>query len=217
MSGKTVEEALDNGLTQLQVSRERVEYVEIQSPKKGFLNLFSKPAILEITVKPDPIEEARSFLSTILECMQVDLTIDIHQLKENEARFNLEGEDVGITIGKRGQTLESLQYLTNLAANRHADRFYRIELDAENYRERRQKTLEQLAFRLAEKAKRTKRKVTLEPMQAKERKLIHQTLQKDRAIETFSDGKEPRRHIVIAPKTTDLSCDQWFFDAIYGG
>lgn len=132
--------------------------------------------------------------------MQVDLTIDVHRFKENEARFNLEGEDVGITIGKRGQTLESLQYLTNLAANRHADRFYRIELDAENYRERRQKTLEQLAFRLAEKAKRTKRKVTLEPMQAKERKLIHQTLQKDRAIETFSDGKEPRRHIVIAPK-----------------
>ncbi|GAJ97188.1 MULTISPECIES: RNA-binding cell elongation regulator Jag/EloR [unclassified Geomicrobium] len=200
VSGKTIEEALENGLTQLDVNREQVNYVEIQSPTKGFLGLFSKPAILEITVKPDPFKEAKTFLEDVLKSMNVTLTVTVEKHKSQEATFDIQGKDVGVIIGKRGQTLESLQYLTNLAANRHSSKYVRITLDAENYRERRQQTLENLALRLAHKAKKTKRKVVLEPMQAKERKLIHQTLQKDRAIETTSDGKEPHRHVIIAPK-----------------
>ncbi|QQK81789.1 protein jag [Salicibibacter cibi] len=200
VTGKTVEEALDNGLTELQVGREQVDYVEIQTPKKGFLNLFSKPAILEITVKTDPLVEAEKFLADVLRGMDVDLDIHSTDTKGKTPRLEMSGEHVGIVIGKRGQTLESLQYLTNLVANRHSEQYLRIELDAENYRKRREQTLEQLAYRLAEKAKRTGRKVVLEPMQSKERKKIHQTLQHDAAIVTISDGKEPRRHIVIQPK-----------------
>ncbi|QDI91642.1 protein jag [Salicibibacter halophilus] len=200
VTGKSVEEALDNGLTELQVSREQVDYVEIQTPKKGFLNLFSKPAILEITVKPDPIAEAEKFLAEVLHGMDVDLDIHPTETEEKNPRLEMSGEHVGIVIGKRGQTLESLQYLTNLVANRYSEKYLRIELDAEDYRKRREKTLEQLAYRLAEKAKRTGRKVVLEPMQSKERKKIHQTLQNDTAVATISDGKEPRRHIVIQPK-----------------
>ena len=200
VTGKTVEEALDNGLTELQVGREQVDYVEIQTPKKGFLNLFSKPAILEITVKPDPLAEAEKFLADVLRGMAVDLNIDATDTEGKTPRFEMSGENVGIVIGKRGQTLESLQYLTNLVANRYSEQYLRIELDAENYRKRREQTLEQLAYRLAEKAKRTGRKVVLEPMQSKERRKIHQTLQRDTAVVTTSDGKEPRRHIVIQPK-----------------
>ncbi|AXF56497.1 RNA-binding cell elongation regulator Jag/EloR [Salicibibacter kimchii] len=200
VTGKTVEEALDNGLTELQVSREQVDYVEIQTPKKGFLNLFSKPAILEITVKPDPLAEAEYFLADVLHSMEVDLKIQSTKTEEKNPRLEMSGPNVGIVIGKRGQTLESLQYLTNLVANRYSEQYLRIELDAENYRERREKTLEQLAYRLAEKAKRTGRSVVLEPMQSKERKKIHQTLQHDTAVVTISDGNDPRRHIVIQPK-----------------
>ncbi|SDI49932.1 RNA-binding cell elongation regulator Jag/EloR [Natribacillus halophilus] len=202
VTGKTVEEALNQGLTELQATREQVDYVEIQTPKKGFLNFFSKPAILEITMKPDPVGEAERFLADVLRCMDVNLDIHAFDTEEKKARLEMNGEDVGMVIGKRGQTLESLQYLTNLAANRHSDQYRRIELDAENYRERRAKTLEQLAYRLAEKAKRTNRRVVLEPMQANERKKIHQTLQTDTAVDTLSDGKEPRRHVVIKPKET---------------
>ncbi|MBB6450594.1 spoIIIJ-associated protein [Geomicrobium halophilum] len=200
VTGKTVEEALDNGLNELQASREQVDYVEIQTPKKGFLNLFSKPAILEITLRPNPVGEAEDFLAEVLRCIDVGLEIESSDAGEQKARFDISGDQIGMVIGKRGQTLEALQYLTNLVANRHSDQYLHIEIDAENYRERREKALEQLANRLAEKAKRTNRKVALEPMQAKERKKIHQTLQNHSAVDTYSDGKEPRRHIVITPK-----------------
>src|SRR5690606_7755171 len=114
--------------------------------------------------------------------------------------FELKGEKIGVLIGKRGQTLDSLQYLVNLVANKHSEGYIRITLDAENYRSRRKEALEQLATRIGQKAIKTKKEVILEPMNALERKIIHLTLQNVKGIKTYSEGVEPNRRIVVAPK-----------------
>ena len=107
---------------------------------------------------------------------------------------------MGILIGKRGQTLESLQYLTNLAINKHSDEYYKVKIDTEDYRKRRKETLENLAKNIAYKVKRTKRPVSLEPMNPFERRIIHSALQNDRYVTTHSEGDEPYRHVVVTLK-----------------
>lgn len=198
-SGKTVEEAVNKALAELNVSEDKVEVVILESPQKGFLGLIgTKPAVVEVAIKIDPVAEGATFLRRLFEMMNVET--DISQTERSgDILFELTGKDVGVLIGKRGQTLDSLQLLTNLVVNRHGEKYIKIELDAENYRERRQQALVQLAERLAVKAKRTKAPVRLEPMQAYERKIIHAALQSVPGIETYSEGQEPRRYLVIAP------------------
>ena len=113
---------------------------------------------------------------------------------------DLSGEDMGVLIGKRGQTLDSLQYLTNLAINKHSDEYYKVKIDTEDYRKRRKETLENLAKNIAYKVKRTKRPVSLEPMNPFERRIIHSALQNDRYVTTHSEGDEPYRHVVVTLK-----------------
>ncbi|MFB4163639.1 RNA-binding cell elongation regulator Jag/EloR [Alteribacillus sp. JSM 102045] len=200
VSGKTIEEAINEALQKLgAANKEEIDYKVIEEPSKGFLGLIgTKPAVLEASVKPDPIEESVQFLQKVIRDMRVNVEVEVNK-RGRETEISLSGEDLGVMIGKRGKTLDSLQYLVNLVANRHSDRYARIVLDAENYRERRQEALELLAERLAAKARRTGEKVILEPMNARERKIIHAVLQEKDGVETHSDGTEPRRYVVITP------------------
>lgn len=147
----------------------------------------------------DPIDEAKSFLKDVLKNMGVQAFIQVKREKKT-VYFNVEGEKLAILIGKRGQTLNSLQLLTQLVVNRYAKEYIQVVLDAENYRKRREETLSQLAQKLANKATKTKQEVSLEPMPSFERKVIHSALVRDNRVKTYSVGTEPNRYIVIAPK-----------------
>lgn len=201
-TGKTIEEALAAALTELNVNEDRVEYEVLDLPKKGFLGLIgTKPAKIRVTVKKVPsIEVAIKFLEDIFDAMKIAVAIETIK-NEDGYICDLHGKDLGILIGKHGQTLDALQYLTNLTANKDmSQEKIKITLDVENYRKRRQETLCRLANHLADKVKRFGDKIVLEPMNRHERKIIHTALQDDRRILTYSDGEEPYRKVVIALK-----------------
>ncbi len=199
VSGKTVDEAVQSAIEQLNTTRERISIEVLEEPQKGFLGLIgTKPAVVEVEIKPDAAEEAVTFLQDVTKNMGVSIEIDQVQTKDG-LLLNLKGEGIGMLIGKRGQTLDSLQYLVNLVANKYSEQYMRIVLDAENYRERRKEALEQLAKRLGNKAVRTRKEVILEPMNALERKIIHTALQGVKGVKTYSEGVEPNRRIVVAP------------------
>ncbi|MEQ2527910.1 RNA-binding cell elongation regulator Jag/EloR [Bacillaceae bacterium CLA-AA-H227] len=197
-TGQTVVEAVKSALAQLETTEDRTEVSIIDEGKKGIFGFGSRPAIVKVTVKIDPVEEAKQFLLNVCEKMGVSAKIEVKR-EGKQVQFLLSGEKMALLIGKRGQTLNSLQYLTQLVINRFADQYLTVILDAEDYRKRRNETLIQLAERLAEKAQRTGQKVTLEPMPSYERKVIHTALMGNRRIKTYSDGVEPNRHIVISP------------------
>ena len=155
--------------------------------------------------KPKEINEnaptiAKEFLIEIFKTMNIIVNIDAKITDKNSLLINLEGDDIGVIIGKRGQTLDSLQYLTNLVVNKGEYAYMSVSLDTADYRKRRKQTLEQLAVNLAKKAKKTKRNVSLEPMNPYERRIIHGALQNDPNVKTYSEGNEPFRYVVISPK-----------------
>jgi Predicted RNA-binding protein len=162
--------------------------------------LGSKEAKVELTVKPDAIEEAMEFLKEIAESMKLDIHIERQDTSDGVVLQLSSKDDIGILIGRRGQTLDALQYLVNVVSHRSGNVNTRIILDAENFRERRRKTLEELAARLADKAVRSRREVVLEPMPSHERKIIHTYLQDHPHVRSFSKGEEPNRRIVIGLK-----------------
>ncbi|MBU8905761.1 RNA-binding cell elongation regulator Jag/EloR [Desertibacillus haloalkaliphilus] len=199
VSGKTVEEAVSKGISQLNTTEDRVEVTIIENPQKGFLGFIgAKPAVVDVVVRPDPVEEAHLFLKDVISNMGFSVEVTKSEEK-GQVLFSIEGENIGPLIGKHGHTLDSLQYLLNLVANRYSDDYIRITLDAGNYRMKRKESLEQLAQRLAVKALSTKREVRLEPMNAHERKVIHHILQHKSGVKTYSDGEEPQRRVIIAP------------------
>ncbi|MDR3560968.1 MAG: RNA-binding cell elongation regulator Jag/EloR [Negativicutes bacterium] len=211
-AGKTVEEAVEAALTELEVSRDEIEYIVLEEPSKGLFGFIGgKQARVSVTVKDkpegkkvrvpagDPVVVAKEFLQKVFAAMQLDVKIEKMSGLDN-VTLNLRGDDLGILIGKHGQTLDALQYLTNLAAHRDSDERLRIVLDVEDYRKRRAETLERLARRLADKVRTSGEKVVLEPMSPHERKIIHMTLQDDYRVTTYSEGDEPFRKVVIALK-----------------
>jgi len=199
-SGQNVEEAVQSALEQLNMSEEQVEIEVIDEGKKGFLGLFgSALAVVKVREKRNNIAETEEFLKNVSKNMGVDVEIETSK-EDNHVTFQLSGEKIAILIGKRGKTLNSLQYLTQLVLNKHGRNFHSVTVDAEGYRERRKETLIELAHKMSEKAKRINRKVALEPMPAYERKIIHSALQDSSEVTTYSDGVEPHRHIVISPK-----------------
>ena len=278
MTGKTINEAVDNACTKLGVSLLDVDYKVIDEPSKGFLGIGAKPARVLVTVigsdepevklepkpqvkpevKPEPkvekpkedskpqpkvektakvvveekieVEEvveisdeepaenesarasltdedknnilviATGFLSQVFEKMNMSVELNASFKDNKHIVIDMKGDDMGTIIGKRGQTLDSIQYLTNLVVNKGAYPYMNVTLDTEDYRAKRQKTLEQLAFNLAKKAKHNRRNITLEPMNPYERRIIHATLQNDRYVTTYSEGTEPYRYVVIALK-----------------
>ncbi|MCG5103279.1 RNA-binding cell elongation regulator Jag/EloR [Oceanobacillus alkalisoli] len=198
-SGSTVEEAVQSALQQLNTTEDRVEIEVIDEGKKGILGLIgAKRAIVKVSEKKDPIKETENFLKEVTKNMNVDVEIKT-TIEDNHVAFEMGGENIAILIGKRGQTLNALQYLAHLAINKQKEIYYTVTLDAEGYRGRRRETLVSLAHKMADKAKRLNKKVALEPMPAFERKIIHNALQDSTEITTYSDGQEPHRHIVIKP------------------
>ena len=200
-AGKTVEEAFQAALVELGLEPEDAYYEVLEEPSKGFLGFGAKPARILVTVREvSPVDKARKFLNDIFAAMKIDVTLRLDETSEG-AVFNLLGENLGILIGKHGQTLDALQYLTNLAANRGLlEERVRVVLDVEGYRSRREETLRRLATRLAERAERCGDDIRLEPMNRHERKVIHLALQDHYRVTTYSDGEEPHRHVVISPK-----------------
>ncbi len=200
-TGKTIDEAIELALAELEVSRERIDYEILESPSKGLFGFIgSKLAKVKVTVRAiDPVEEAKQFLEQVFKAMHVTVMME-KMSHDDHVLLNLRGDDLGVLIGKHGQTLDALQYLTNLAANRDANERSRIILDVEDYRKRRAETLSRLAMRLADKVKRRGERVVLEPMSPQERKIIHMALQNDNRIVTYSEGEEPYRKVVITLK-----------------
>ncbi|MEC0226806.1 RNA-binding cell elongation regulator Jag/EloR [Paenibacillus alba] len=200
VTGKTIELAVKSGLAQWQVSEDRVNIHILEQPSRGLFGFIgSKEAKVELELIPDPLEEAIAFLQDMFEAMQISITIDTRKDREGFV-LNMSGSELGILIGKRGQTLDALQYLVNIVANRYANSHFRIILDAENFRDRRKKTLEELAVRLANRVIKSKKEVILEPMNSQERKIIHAELQGHPVVKTYSKGEEPNRRVVIAVK-----------------
>jgi spoIIIJ-associated protein len=199
-TAKTIEEAVEKALRELNVPRERVTFRVLEEPSKGLFGLIgAREAKVEVEVKPDPVDLGGAFLADVLRTMGVDAKVETKQT-EDGILFDIQGGNLGVIIGRRGQTLDALQYLVNVVANRHAEKHVRITLDAENYRLRRKETLENLADRIAKKAVQTHKNVRLEPMSAAERKVIHSFLQNRTDVVTYSEGEEPNRYIVVAPK-----------------
>ena len=257
ITSKTVEDAIEEGLKQLGISREEAVVNVVEQPSSGLFGLIrKKDAVVDISVKeagvpeedvPENVdypengpemndddtaeneetaeeepqekqkkhfaeelpfvsedqavvaEEAKKFLTGVFASMNLDVQME-KMMNEERILFNLHGDGLGILIGKHGQTLDALQYLTNLAAGKNFRRRYFVLLDVEGYRERRRQTLESLAHRLAGKVKRTGEEVKLEPMPAGERRIIHLALQHDYAVSTDSEGETPYRCVVIRPK-----------------
>ncbi len=202
VTGKTVDDAVTNSLIALETTSDKIEYEVLEKGSSGILGIFnSKPAKIRVRKKITMEDQVRGFLQGVFEAMniQVEISIQIDK-EEGTMSIDLAGPEMGILIGKRGQTLDSLQYLTSLVANKSSEEYVRVKLDTENYRERRKETLEHLAKNIAYKVKRTKKSVSLEPMNPYERRVIHSALQNDKYVCTKSEGEEPFRHVVVILK-----------------
>lgn len=197
-SAKTVNEALTNALIEFGTTSDKVEYEVIEKESSKMLGLFTKPARIRVCMKMTYEDVAKDFLQKVFDAMNMSVEIQIiYSEEENLMTIDLSGDEMGILIGKRGITLDSLQYLVSLVVNRNAENYIKVKLDTENYRERRRETLENLAKNLAHKVKRTHRPVYLEPMNPYERRIIHSTLQNDKYVDTYSEGDEPFRKVVV--------------------
>ncbi|MBB3110916.1 spoIIIJ-associated protein [Paenibacillus phyllosphaerae] len=208
-SGKTIADAVRKGLTELQTTEDRVTVTVMEAPTKGLFGLIgAKPARVELTMLPDPepeqverpadpIEKTEQFIIEVGQAMGLTLSVS-KSVSRDGTTLSISGSgDLGLMIGRRGQTLDAMQYLANIVANRYSNSHLRIVLDAEDFRERRRKTLEDLSERLAGRVIRTKKEVVLEPMPAQERKIIHAQLQNHQKVKTYSKGDEPNRRVVI--------------------
>ena len=204
VTGKTVEDARTEALIKLGTTSDQIEVEVVEKGSSGFLGIGSKPAVIRVRKKFIIEDCVKDFLKQVFEAMNMEVEIVVSNDEENHiVNVELKGNEMGVLIGKRGQTLDSLQYLTNLAVNRHTDDYIKVKLDTEDYRQRRRETLENLAKNIAYKVKRTRRPVSLEPMNPFERRVIHSTLQNDKYVATHSEGDEPHRHVVVTLKKKD--------------
>lgn len=205
VTGKTVDEAITNALIKLETTSDRIEYEIIERESAGFLGLIGKKdALIRVRKKNDIVEDTKEFLNKMFAAMNMEVNSKIEYDAENHTMdIDFEGEDMGILIGKRGQTLDSLQYIISLVVNKESDSYIKVKTDTEDYRNRRKATLENLAKNLSYKVKRSRKPVTLEPMNPYERRIIHSVLQNDKYVETHSEGEEPYRKVIITLKKRD--------------
>ena len=203
---KSVEDALTAAALEFSVASDELETEIVDRGSTGFLGLGSKPAIIKARVKNDITRDTKEYLEKIFAAMETEVSIEIQYDKEGDTMdIDLEGPEMGILIGKRGQTLDSLQYLVSLFVNKKSESYIRVKRNTENYRERRKETLENLAKNIAFKVKRTRKSFTLEPMNPYERRIIHSTLQNDKFVATKSEGEEPYRKVVVFLKKGNKS------------
>ena len=200
--GKTVDDAITAATVELGITSDKLNYEVIEEGSAGFLGIFNvKPAVIRVTLTKSLKERTQEFCDDLFSAMKVKTKVSIDFKEEdNIMNIDLSGPDMGVLIGKRGQTLDALQYLISLFVNKEGDSYVRVKLDTENYRERRKATLEKLAKKIAYTVKRTKKAVSLEPMNTYERRVIHSALQNDKYVCTKSEGEEPYRKVVIMLK-----------------
>ena len=204
VSAKTVSEAITEACRKLGVTSDKLDYEVKEEGSSGFLGIGSKPAVIRAAVKIEKIsveDVAKNFLNDVFAAMNMVVAIDVtYNEEEKSMDINLSGDEMGVLIGKRGQTLDSLQYLVSLVINKEVEDYVRVKVDTENYRQRRKETLENLARNIASKVKKTRRSVSLEPMNPYERRIIHSALQNEKFISTHSEGDEPFRRVVVTYK-----------------
>ncbi|KXG73845.1 RNA-binding cell elongation regulator Jag/EloR [Thermotalea metallivorans] len=199
-TAKTVEEAVKSALAELKVTEDKVEIEVLEAPSKGIFGIIgTRQARVRVKVIDNPQETAVSFLKDVLKTMGLEAQYKT-KIKGDTLYVDLFGKDMGILIGRRGQTLDSLQYLVSLVVNKEREQYLRVVLDTEDYRRKREQTLIRLANRLAQKVKNSKRDIVLEPMNPYERRIIHSALQNHPYVETKSQGEEPYRKVIITAK-----------------
>ena len=192
VSAKTVNDAITEACQKLGVTSDKLITEVIDEGSTGFLGIGAKPARIKVAVKSSVEDNA---------AMNMEVVVNVkYDKEENNMDIDLSGDEMGVLIGKRGQTLDSLQYLVSLVVNKDTEDYIRVKVDTENYRQRRKDTLENLAKNIAYKVKRTKRSVSLEPMNPYERRIIHSALQNDKYVVTHSEGDEPFRRVVVTLK-----------------
>ena len=200
-SAKTVDDAITEACQKLTVTSDKLEYEVVEEGSSGFLGIGAKPAVIKARIKNSVADKAKEFLKEVFDAMNIVVVIDVKYDEENRnIDIELSGDEMGVLIGKRGQTLDSLQYLVSLVVNKDEDEYIRVKVDTEDYRKRRKETLENLAKNIAYKVKRTKRPVSLEAMNPYERRIIHSALQNDQYVTTHSEGEEPFRRVVVTLK-----------------
>ena len=197
-AGKTVDDAITEALIQLETTSDKIEYEVVEEGSNGIFGIFAHDAKIRVRKKECLDDTIRNFMIEILEKMEIYASPSV-EIDEEEKLIlvDVKGEDTSDLIGKRGQTLDALQYLVSIIANKGDENHYRVKLDTMNYRERRQKTLENLAKNIASKVKKTRKKIVLEPMNPYERRIIHSYLQGDKYVTTKSEGEEPNRKVVV--------------------
>ena len=204
ITAKTVNDAITEACQKLSIPSAKLEYEVLEEGSTGFLGIGAKAAKIKARIKEEEKTVdmvAKDFLAEVFKAMNLPVVVNIkYDDIERILDIDLSGEDMGVLIGKRGQTLDSIQYLTSLVVNKGKEDYIRVKLDTENYRQRRKATLENLAKNIAFKVKRTKRPVSLEPMNPYERRIIHSALQNDRYVTTHSEGDEPFRRVVVTLK-----------------
>ena len=196
--GKTIEDAIKDALEKLNATSEEVDTKVLEMPTSGFMGIGAKSAKVEVFLIEKFDEIAKEFLDSVLNKMDIEHSINIDYDEEDENMFiSLDIENTGVLIGKHGQTLDSLQYLTSLVVNKNSENYIRVILDINNYREKRKETLEHLADKLATKAVKRRKNVELEPMNPYERRIIHSYLQGREHITTYSVDEGTNRHLII--------------------
>ena len=196
--GKTVEEAIKAALDELNCTVDEVDYRIIEEPSKALLGIFGgKPAVVEVIRKETPQQMVQRIVEEIVGKMKISYSIDCVTYRDNTVRINFTGQDMGLLIGRKGETLNALQYISGLIVNRKREEKLHVVLDVEDYRLKREKALEELACKLAEKVRYTHRNVVMRPMSAQERRIVHTALQNEEGISTYSTGNEPNRKVII--------------------
>lgn len=201
ISAKTVNDAITDACQKFVVTSDKLDYIIVDEGSTGFLGIGSKPAVIKARIKGTVADKANDFLKEVFGAMNMIVVVDTkYDEVNNSLTIDLSGDEMGVLIGKRGQTLDSLQYLVSLVVNKDSEEYVRVKVDTEDYRKRRKETLENLAKNIAYKVKRTKRPVSLEPMNPYERRIIHSALQNDKYVTTHSEGEEPFRRVVVTLK-----------------
>ncbi|MBR4396207.1 MAG: protein jag [Eubacteriaceae bacterium] len=199
--GKTVEEAINNALEELGTTSDKVTTRILELPDSGIMSVFGNKFVkVEVTVNDDSLVKAGDFVRSLMEKMGIEADVDATYDEDNKLNVSISTDDTGILIGRRGQTLDAIQYLTSLAVNKDRDEYLRVTVDVGDYRDKRKSALQDLADRIALNVERSKRSYELEPMSSYERRIIHSALQNYEHISTHSEGEEPYRHIVIEYK-----------------
>ena len=201
VSAKTVNDAIIEACQKLLVSSDKLDYEVVEEGSSGFLGFNSKPAIIKARIKSSVEDIAVDFLGDVFEAMNMVVKVSAkYDEADSTLDIDLSGDEMGVLIGKRGQTLDSVQYLTSLVVNKGVENYIRVKVVTENYRQRRKDTLENLAKNISYKVKRSKRSISLEPMNPYERRIIHSALQDDKFVTTHSEGEEPFRRVVVTIK-----------------